>query len=498
MASFKPLPPESRSPVIRLLRRLGALTASIFALTIPVIYYVSTMSEIRHSLELETAYLAKSVERIIQAGPEIWYLESTRLMELASQPSLHGERDEREISALAGTVVARTDFVAPRPFTTVSATFFDSGTPAGSVIARRSIRVPLLVTALLGILSCSFGYFMYFIFRTYPIRILDRTLVDWRNEKERIKETLQAMGDAVISVDSEDRIQLINRAAESLVGWEASEAAGRPLKEVYILRQSAEQSGEKGQINILVDRRGNEYVIEEVRTSVQEIETGRNGTVIIFRDISGHDEAAEVRRHSELSIERLRRGLAATVQAIAAIVETRDPYTAGHQRRVADLSRTIARAMALTDDRIDGIRMAASIHDIGKVSVPAEILSKPAKLRTTESELIKEHPQAGYEILKNIDFPWPIARMVLEHHERIDGSGYPKGLTGNQLLMESKIIAVADVVEAIASHRPYRPALGIDMALEEIRKHRGVLYDPEVVDTCLGLILEKGYRMKEM
>jgi HD-GYP domain-containing protein (c-di-GMP phosphodiesterase class II) len=177
------------------------------------------------------------------------------------------------------------------------------------------------------------------------------------------------------------------------------------------------------------------------------------------------------------------------------MVETRDPYTAGHQRRVADLARTIATEMNLHDDQIDGIRMAATIHDLGKISVPAEILSKPTKLTNIEFNPIKTHSQSGYNILKDIDFPWPVARTVLEHHERMNGSGYPDGLTGDNILMESRILAVADVVESMASHRPYRSALGIDAALNEISKNKGILYDPEVSDACLRLFHEKDYKI---
>jgi len=151
--------------------------------------------------------------------------------------------------------------------------------------------------------------------------------------------------------------------------------------------------------------------------------------------------------------------------------------------------------MNLPDDQIDGIRMAATIHDLGKISVPAEILSKPTKLKKMEFDLIKAHSQSGYDILKDIDFSWPIARTVLEHHERMDGSGYPNGLTGDNILMESRIIAVADVVESMASHRPYRPSLGIEAALEEIEKNRGTHYDHAVADACLRLFREKGYQL---
>ncbi|MBU1745452.1 MAG: HD domain-containing protein [Proteobacteria bacterium] len=208
-----------------------------------------------------------------------------------------------------------------------------------------------------------------------------------------------------------------------------------------------------------------------------------------------HDVTERLKKDKEIkdTLAKLRRAIGSIIQAMAATVETRDPYTAGHQRRGADLARAIASEMNRSTDEIDGIRMAGMIHDIGKISVPAEILSKPTKLSEIEFSLIKVHVQAGYDILKEIEFPWPIARIVLEHHERMNGSGYPNGLSGEQVLGESRILAVADVVEAMASHRPYRAALGINLALDEIAKNRGVLYDPEVVDACLLLFREKGY-----
>lgn len=176
------------------------------------------------------------------------------------------------------------------------------------------------------------------------------------------------------------------------------------------------------------------------------------------------------------------------VPVIALIVESRDPYTAGHQSRVAEFACIIAKEMGLPEDRIKGIRMAASIHDLGKISIPSEILSKPSRLSALEFELIKTHPDVGYDILKNIEFSWPIADIVRQHHERIDGSGYPLGLTGGDLLIESKIIAVADTIEAMASHRPYRVAFEINSAVQEIGRNRGKHFDSEVVDACLSAI----------
>jgi putative nucleotidyltransferase with HDIG domain len=206
-------------------------------------------------------------------------------------------------------------------------------------------------------------------------------------------------------------------------------------------------------------------------------------------------ESAEAEVQSTLN--KLRSAMGGVVQAMALTVERRDPYTAGHQRRVSDLARGVAAEMALSAHQIDGIRMAGLIHDLGKICVPVEILSKPGQLSEIEHTLIKDHPQVGYEILKEIEFPWPVAQIVLQHHERIDGSGYPAGLCGEDILVEARTLAVADVVEAMASHRPYRPTLGRDMALEEISQNKGVLYDPDVVDACMKLLQEKDFQFRQ-
>ncbi len=195
-----------------------------------------------------------------------------------------------------------------------------------------------------------------------------------------------------------------------------------------------------------------------------------------------------------LTAQRLRQGLERTVEAIAATIEMRDPYTAGHERRVVELATAIARELGLAEEKIEGLRFAALVHDIGKIRIPAEILSKPTALSPIEFEMIKSHCQVGYDILKGIPFPWPVARIVLEHHERLDGSGYPSGLKGAQTLLESKILTVADVVEAMASHRPYRPALGTDAALAHLTKKRGRWYDPAAADACLRVFRERGFR----
>jgi PAS domain S-box-containing protein len=208
------------------------------------------------------------------------------------------------------------------------------------------------------------------------------------------------------------------------------------------------------------------------------------------RDITENRKAEEEIKESG---RKLIAAMGAIIESISATIEIRDPYTAGHQRRVADLAFAIAHELNLPEPASRGLRLGCMVHDIGKMYIPAEILSKPGKLNEIEFSMIKVHPQAGYDILKHIDFPWPIAQMVLQHHERLDGSGYPQGLSGDKIIMEARILSVADVVEAMSSHRPYRPSRGIDLALEEIAKNKGVLYDPVVAETCIRLFKEKSF-----
>ena len=184
--------------------------------------------------------------------------------------------------------------------------------------------------------------------------------------------------------------------------------------------------------------------------------------------------------------------------AMLMVVETRDPYTAGHQKRVAVIACAIGRVMELPEWDIEGIRIAGLLHDIGKLAVPAEILTKPGKINTTELSIIKSHSQVSYDILELIEFPWPVKQAVLQHHERLDGSGYPEGLSGDDIIIEARILGVADVVEAISSHRPYRPALGLEYAMREIIKQRGILFDPRVVDACLKLYEEKDADLEQL
>ncbi|MDP6797922.1 MAG: HD-GYP domain-containing protein, partial [Candidatus Krumholzibacteria bacterium] len=225
----------------------------------------------------------------------------------------------------------------------------------------------------------------------------------------------------------------------------------------------------------------------ELLSKTSELESSRMALLNMMEDMRGRDQALKE------SYEGLKRAMMGTVEAMAVAVEHRDPYTAGHQKRVALLAEAIAREMGLDLHTIEGIRLGATVHDLGKIRVPAEILNKPGRLTPQEFEIIKIHPEAGYEILKGVDFPWPIAEIAHQHQERMDGSGYPQGLIGEEICLEARIVSVADVCEAISSHRPYRPARGLEEAVEHLREYRGVWFYAEAVDVCLKL-LGKGFR----
>ncbi len=209
------------------------------------------------------------------------------------------------------------------------------------------------------------------------------------------------------------------------------------------------------------------------------------------------NQLKDTARKLRCNLEKSQKAMEGFVQAISLTVEMRDPYTAGHQDRVAELATAIAEKMNLSEDRVYGLRMAAVIHDLGKITIPGEILCKPGKLSGPEYEMIKTHVRSGYDILRKIDFPWPLADIVIQHHERLDGSGYPCGLTAGDISPEARILAVADVFETIGSHRPYRPSLGIKKAFSELNENSGRLYDPEVVDVCLSLASQKDFKLKK-
>jgi PAS domain S-box-containing protein/putative nucleotidyltransferase with HDIG domain len=319
--------------------------------------------------------------------------------------------------------------------------------------------------------------------------ITDRKVTEeaLRRSEEKYRLLIDNANDGVF-IEQSGRIKFPNPKTIQMLGYSADELTRIPYLDLVhpddktILRQAKEKSGTNGEsasiYSIRVTNKTGRQVWAQI-SSVPIYWDDEPATLNFLRDVTLQKMAEDELRQT---VEKLRKVTGATVQAMAHTVEVRDPYTAGHQKRVSHIARAIAAEMGLSSAMIEGIRMAGNIHDIGKISVPAEILSKPGILSDIQFALIKEHPATGYEILKGIEFPCDIARIVLQHHERMDGSGYPKGLCGEDILLEARILAVADVVEAMTSHRPYRPALGIEKALDEISSKKGKFYDPHAVD----------------
>ena len=286
---------------------------------------------------------------------------------------------------------------------------------------------------------------------------------------------------------SENMGAFLNRPAESVLSRLSDLCDTLHPDDGVALRMALENSMHLGQgfdLDHRISVNGIERWISQTVDVLQD-QDGRTVRMIgVLKDITDKKRDEDSLRQS---LENLSTALRSMVHALGVTTEKRDPYTAGHQERVANLAQAIAWEMGLEEEQLQGVHTAGLLHDIGKISVPAEMLSKPSLLSEFEMAIIKTHPTVGHEILKEIPFPWPIAQMVLQHHERLDGSGYPAGLSGTDILLEARILAVADVVEAMASHRPYRASLGLDMALGEIREKSGKLYDPDVVRACLNI-----------
>ena len=322
-----------------------------------------------------------------------------------------------------------------------------------------------------------------------------------RESEEKYRQLVERATDG-IAIVQDSLFKYINPKAAEIGGFTLEELIDAPFsrylatEDLAFLETTYSRNPEDPDASAIfeaaVKRKDGTRVSVELNTGPITYE-GKKANLVILRDVSDRR-----RTEDELgrTLERLRKAMGATIQAMSLTIETRDPYTAGHQKRVSDLARAIATEMKLSVEDIDAIRMAASIHDLGKISIPAEILSKPGKISEYEFRLIQNHPQIGFEILRTIEFPWPIAEIVLQHHERMNGSGYPNGLRGEDISPIARILAVADVVEAMVSHRPYRSALTLGEAIHEITKNRGSLYDPDAVDACKRLFIEGRFAFK--
>jgi PAS domain S-box-containing protein/putative nucleotidyltransferase with HDIG domain len=334
-----------------------------------------------------------------------------------------------------------------------------------------------------------------------------------QQSEKRYNVLAENLSDVIWTVDvnNPNQVNYVSPSITSLLGYSIEEAMIKRMEEVLepssvevamkaLAEELAMENMERKDmfrsrtLELEMRRNDGSIVPVEVKYNFLRGSDGRPVEIVaVARDVSNRKEAElEIKQ----STQQLIRAMEDTIQAMAMIVEMRDPYTAGHQRRVAQLACAIAQEIGLSADEINGLRLAGTIHDIGKVRVPTEILINPDGLSDAEYTIIKMHPMSGHEILKTIDFPWPIAETIHQHHERTDGSGYPLGISGKDIIIEARILAVADVVEAITSHRPYRPARGIDKALEEISQNKGKLYDPEVVDVCLKLFSQQKFSFK--
>lgn len=314
------------------------------------------------------------------------------------------------------------------------------------------------------------------------------------SEGSLLAETFHAIPDAIITIDASGTVAYCNDSAARMI---PGIATGKSLTDLLSLYDNkgtacdnpvarlAAQPCEHGKTPVCMSATlmhdGHSIPVKARLTPMHDVSNVCTGAVLVLRD-------ATISRRTEASLHKalieLRQTFRQTVSALAATSEKRDPYTAGHQARVAQLACAMARHLGHSEDVVEGIRVAAMLHDIGKINIPAEILAKPTKLSPLEMSIMRLHCQVGYDILREIAFPWPVADIVLQHHERLDGSGYPNALRDVDILPEARIVAVADVVEAMSSHRPYRPARGIDLAFEEIASGRGIRYDAQVVDAC--------------
>jgi len=327
-----------------------------------------------------------------------------------------------------------------------------------------------------------------------------------REREKRFRILAESAPDIIFTLDTEGMLTYVNPVWKKILGHEQGEVVGKYLTE-FVQEQDSNhlielfrkvRDHKETQMDILLTLTscsGAEHSFS-FNCAPNIAEDGHVDSLVgIFKDVT------DLRRSEvelKKSYEKLELALSSTISVISLIVESRDPYTAGHQSRVANLASAIAREMGLSEDRVKMIKMAGLIHDIGKINVPAEILSRPGKLNAIEFSLIKIHPETGYSILSKVDFPAPIAQIVYQHHEKMDGSGYPLKISGDQIILEARIITVADVVEAMAGHRPYRPALGIEKALDEIRIGRGVVYDAAVADACISLFSTNRFHFEDV
>ncbi|MCX8110708.1 MAG: PAS domain S-box protein [Syntrophorhabdaceae bacterium] len=332
------------------------------------------------------------------------------------------------------------------------------------------------------------------------------TLIELKESEEKYRNIVECAVEGIFQVTENGRFIMANKSLSKILGYESPDELINNVKDYG--REMFVDKDERENFESMLKSSGyvENYETRFFRRDGSKIWVNMNvravydfmGKVMCFEGtIEDTTEKKNKEKMLQESLERLQKVMDDIINALSTTLELKDPYTSGHQKRVTELALAIAKEMNYPDQNMKLLRIASMLHDIGKISMPAEILSKPGRLNKKEFDLLKDHPERGYEILKGIDFNYPVAEIIKQHHERMDGSGYPSGLKGDDILMDARIIGVADVVESMASHRPYRPSLGMDIALEEIEKNKGILYDSDVVEACVKVIREKGFKFDQ-
>ncbi len=445
----------------------------------------------------------QDVKLVARYGEDAGYLSQLHMS--VDQPGSPG-RSVTGQALLAGGHGVSNDFLND-PLT---AEWHDSGQRAGvRAFAVFPIRQSGAVVGAISVYAGEPGFFTDDLLATLDEMAMDVSFaldnLDRERELRAAEEQFRGLVEQSISgicIIQDGRYAYANPRAVEIFGCRTpDEMIGRSSTE-FVAEKDRALVAENIRRRVAGEAKSIAYTFTGVRKDGTTVEVGAHGTLATYRgrpaiigvvqDITQRKLAEEeIQRH----VEELERAMMATVRVASTIGEMRDPYTSGHERRVGELTAAIGAEVGLSEHQVEGLRVAGYLHDLGKITVPTEILAKPGKISAVEFSLIKEHARQGYEILKEVSFPWPVALVALQHHERLDGSGYPKGLKGDEIIFEARILAVADTVEAMSSHRPYRPGFGIEAALAEIEQHRGTQYDPQAVDACLRLFRDKGYQL---
>ena len=341
---------------------------------------------------------------------------------------------------------------------------------------------------------------LHFLSVIHEVSAQKRSELALHESEARFRAMIEQSISGACIIDADRRFAYVNPRLAAILGYESAEPiAGRPILD-FVAPEDRALVARNMQARMAGEAQSVRYSFRAIRRDGSQILLGAHGTIgtyggkrVVIATVQDVTELRRAEEELERTVAKLRHAVQSTIQVVSTIGELRDAYTHGHEHRVGELATAIAAKMSLPADRVEGVRVAGYLHDVGKMAIPAEILSKPARLTKNEFELVKQHAQQSYNILKGVDFPWPVAEAAWQHHERLDGSGYPRALKGEAIILEARILAVADTVEAMSSHRPYRPGLGIDKALAEIERGRGTVYDPAVADACLTLFRTGGY-----